>query len=179
MHSHGINKPEIKPRISRRTRDTRDTYRATVSEPTQYTLDKDIVAPFDANYIWSSFRDIRKAQTKPKHGLFIEQANRDASLFSRQTPPRLIFDTYTEWKTRFPYARDLPMGWNSGQELFLRNPDTSRHITNPLSPTPSHPSNGFGGSRGSQKTRFKKRNLRKYKSIKKSKKRSFRKRGMY
>ncbi len=117
----------------------------------------------DAKYIWASFRRIVN-NAGATHRVK-QQTIKDERFYSNiKPPPHLVFRTYDEWLHRFPYAKELPMGWNYWKELQKRNPDRSRLTTNPLSANYMSPLNG--GSRGSQK----KRNLRKYKSIKKSKK---------
>lgn len=144
-------------------------------------LAEDMSPPHNnARYVWKSFRNLPKNEQMKAIPIVQYNAQVDMMYTHPPLPVELNFETYAEWAARFPYALTKEKDWNYFRQIHLQNPDKSRQTTNPLSANPSLSHfNGYGGSRGSQKTRFKKRNLRKYKSIKKSKKRSFRKRRMY
>ena len=135
-------------------------------------LAEDMSPPHNnARYVWKSFRNLPENEQMKAIPIVQYNAQVDMMYTHPPLPVELNFETYAEWAARFPYALTKEKEWGYHKEIHLQNPDKSRQ-------TNKYPS-GFGGSRGSQKTRFKKRNLRKYKSIKKSKKRSFRKRRMY
>ena len=120
--------------------------------------------PYDAKYIWSSFLSLGDSDQGQAPVDITRNAIFFNDLYSNIIPPHEFVQpkTYAEWVKKYPYAKLCPYKWSYFRQLQLGE-----------LPKP----NSFGGSRRSlQKSRLVKRKSRKYKSIKKSKKRSFRKR---
>lgn len=126
------------------------------------TLNEHMQKPFDAKFIWSSFLSLASNEQQYAPDNIKYNASSFNSIYPNNNPPREFIQptTYTEWAQKYPYAEFCPTNWSYFRQLHL-----------------GQIPNSFGGSRRSlQKSRFKKRKSRKYKSIKKSKKSSFRKR---
>jgi hypothetical protein len=167
-----------------------------LDEDTLVTLKEHMKEPFDAKFIWSSFLSLGTKEQR----YVPDNIKHNAMLFNNMypnmiPPPEFIQPTtYRQWRQKYPYAKSCPPGWSFFRQLFLGEIETSRdklsHSYRSRSRSRSrirsrirdidnieNTRSGSGGSRRSlQKSRLVKRKSRKYKSIKKSKKRSFRKR---
>jgi hypothetical protein len=135
-------------------------------------LYKQMQYPFDAKFIWSSFLSLDPDEQLNASDNIKSNAMSFKSLYDPLPTPRSGFiqpTTYAEWAEKYPYAEFCPPGWSYNRQRFLGElPVSYRSRDRDLE---------LGGSRRSlQKSRLVKRKSRKYKSIKKSKKRSFRKR---
>jgi NADH:ubiquinone oxidoreductase subunit len=134
--------------------------------------------PNQFKYIWLMFRGLDETeQVKAPENIRYNSANDEVlgtscryfKEYEKITPKPA---TYNEWLDAFAYTdpitnqpknpTDLPRDWSYAKS------------TNPFNKKQTH-----GGGHSLQKSRFKKRKSRKYKSIKKSKKRSFRTRGRH
>jgi hypothetical protein len=134
-------------------------------------LYKQMQYPFDAKFIWSSFLSLDPDEQLNASDNIKSNAMEFNSTYGDLTPPPEFIQptTYAEWAEKYPYADFCPPGWSYNRQIILGGlPVSYRSRDRDLE---------LGGSRRSlQKSRLVKRKSRKYKSIKKSKKRSFRKR---
>lgn len=162
-------------------------------QPKDYNISTDPLHGNPENkykYIWLSFRNLpdNYQEQAPKNVKFNSDWDQEIGLSKDYVEEFTTFSrnhnirTYTQWLKIFPLAEILPRFWSfswSKNHSHYRVED--RGIRSRLrSRSRSSRHKPYGGSRRSlQKSRFLKRKSRKYKSIKKSKKRSFRNRGRH
>ena len=123
--------------------------------------------PDKYKYIWLSFRNLpdeeqERGDINVRNNANIDRELRISDKYIRHFTDDAISQrvkTYDDWLNEFPIAINLPYSWSYSKS------------TNPF-----NRQSGRGSRRSLQKSRLVKRKSRKYKSIKKSKKRSFRKR---
>ena len=176
----------ISARGAREIEEERNWYKE-LNEHTIATLDKHMKNPFDAKFIWSSFLSLDPHQQSYADDNIKHNANSFKMYYPHLValPEHLRPTTYAQWRRKYPYAKFCPPGWSFFRQKNLGDIETSdSDRSRSRSRTRSRDRGGskntqseVGGSRRSlQKSRLVKRKSRKYKSIKKSKKRSFRKR---
>ncbi len=168
--AHWSSYPNITPEQFRDTVNSlSSTKRGESVPPSDYVVPPDPFngAPPDIyKYIWLSFRNLPDEEQNLAPGIvkFNSDWDRESQLSKNyvvdfNTNSNYVVDTYAQWLQLFPDAERLPRFW------------TYSKSTNPF-----NRQSGRGSRRSLQKSRLVKRKSRKYKSIKKSKKRSFRKR---
>lgn len=151
--------------------------------------------PIKYKYIWLSFRNLNDDQQNlaPDIVKFNSEWDHDSQLSNRyveefNTPPHNYdANTYAQWLTIFPEAENLPrfwsFSWSKNHSQYNANRGNRVRVEDSGSGEKARERerdrNGGGYRRSLQKSRFLKRKSRKYKSIKKSKKRSFRNRGRH
>jgi hypothetical protein len=150
-----------------------------LTDEEQATLNRHMERPYDAKYIWSTFIRMDRIQQNKATDNIKMNVNNYLQYYEntgKKLEPLMYKagegvgpvpqpNTYEEWIQMFPYADKLREGWS-----YDVQETNNRSIQRALR------QNGSGSRRSLQKSRLVKRKSRKYKSIKKSKKRSFRKR---